>query len=105
VTAPPSATLDASCGQLLIVCLISGSEAAIRVLMRRSSTMARKNGTLSFVSSPRSSSARTAPMSPWNMGRSGSRSKRSMSSSPRSLVSMMTGMRWARARSRTTTFT
>ena len=45
-----------------------------------------------------------SPSSPWNIGRSGSRSNRSTSSTPRSLVSMITGICRSRAASRTRNF-
>src|ERR1039458_9897006 len=45
-----------------------------------------------------------SPSRPWKMGRSGSRSNRSTSSTPRSLVSMITGIWRSRAASRTRNF-
>ena len=61
-------------------------------------------GTFCLVVRPPSSAELTSPSSPWNGGRSGSRSKRSTSSIPRWLVAITTGRPAARACSRRRTF-
>ena len=98
--APPSATSDASCGHVETDSLTSTIDAAARCVRPAGSRIRITNGTFCLVVSPASSADVTSPSRPWNGGRPGSRSKRSMSSIPRWLVAITTGREAARACSR-----
>lgn len=104
VTAPPRATADASCGQVVIVLPISGSDRRAPADNFSASTMAAISAIRAGGVSVRTSSARTGPASPWKGGCAGSRSYCSTSIMPRSLVSMTTGTRRRLASSRSRTF-
>ena len=97
-TPAPSATDDASCGQLDRDTFISRMEAAASADSCEGPSIFTTSATRSAGSSFSSDSAVTPSRMPWSSGRPSSRSKRSMSSSPRSLVSITTGMLSARAR-------
>ena len=102
--APPRVTSPASWGQVDSVRPISASEAAPRAEVWPASTMSSTYGIFWGSGSDASMAAVTPGSRLWRIGRSGSRSKRSTSSRPRSLVSITTGTRCRRATSRRSIF-